>query len=370
MTGSHLAAVVLALVAHVGLLREEPPVTEAEFRQQIQRLDRKNDQAGRLKALKWIAEHPAAKQAELAIPALEHLIRKDPDEKIRDEALLAISKVARKQGKPCPLVLLEAVLDDDVGVRQSAGTVSEFFTTYAPGAVPVLLRGVWSEDAGIRSDCLRLLACAGPRDQVVLAVIETAMHDRIFQVRHNAHCAKFRATNNLGEFLGWLVRLQEDEEGVLYPLPEEKDLRAQERTVRNLAVIGSATLIIEWCDKRPDELAAALLQLLDSKSPLVRRGAARLIGAAFVKVNPPQPGKSGDDFSRQALSYLYHDTKSPKTGDETGRRAEKSKAGVCLEKLNVRDRLAKLSADDMDPAVRRAARDALGQLALVQKKKP
>ena len=94
------------------------------------------------------------------------------------------------------------------------------------------------------------------------------------------------------------------------------------------------------------------------------------VGAAFVKVNPPQPGKSGDDFSRQALSYLYHDTKSPKTGDETGRRAEKSKAGVCLEKLNVRDRLAKLSADDMDPAVRRAARDALGRLALVQKKKP
>ena len=38
-------------------------------------------------------------------------------------------------------------------------------------------------------------------------VIETAKHDRMFSVRHNAHCAKFKANDKLDEFLAWMVRL-------------------------------------------------------------------------------------------------------------------------------------------------------------------
>src|SRR5947207_15175315 len=92
-----------------------------EFSAQIQRLDPKHDRATRLKALEWLIAHHAAKDAGLAIPVLERIIRKDTDERVREDAVVALQRVAKKLRKPCPLVLLEAILDEDVMVRQAAG---------------------------------------------------------------------------------------------------------------------------------------------------------------------------------------------------------------------------------------------------------
>src|SRR5438552_3192095 len=97
-----------------------PSPSPLEFRAQIQRLDPKHDRATRLKTLKWLIEHHAARDAELAIPALERIIRKDADEKVREDAVVALQHLAKALGKPCPLVLLEAVLDEEVIVRQAA----------------------------------------------------------------------------------------------------------------------------------------------------------------------------------------------------------------------------------------------------------
>jgi hypothetical protein len=370
MCWSRFILVFFGLFAALATANAQPTPTDAEFRAQIQRLDRKFDLTFRLTALKWLADHPTAKHADLALPALESVLRKDGEVKIREEAAVALGTLVKRLGKPCPLALVEAVLDENVYVRQAAEAFGNRFTTYPPGAVSTLLRGVASEDAMIRTYCHGLLARAAPGDERVLAIIDAATHDKIFQVRHNAHCAKFLANNNLSEFLTWIVRLQEDEEGVFYPVPEDDVLRKDQKSVRNLALVGTATQIVDWCETRPDELADALLQLLDNTSPLIRRGAARLIGAAVMKVNLSEPGKSENASLLNGLSYTFQDPEWLKKHDESHSHSEKSKACISLEKRRVRNRLIKVSASDRDPLVRNAAEAALRRLALVQEKAP
>lgn len=273
--------------------------------------------------------------------------------------------MATQRRKPCPLALLKAILDDDEVVRSVAGALARLFATYAPGSMDILLRGSWSEDEGIRSDSVMLLAQAAPKDDKVLAVIETAKNDRAFLVRHNAYCAKFKATGKLDEFLAWMIRLQDDEESVLSPIPEDRDLQRRERECRNLVVLGNGQFISEWSDKRPDELAGALLQLLDSKSVVMRRGAIRLIGVASMKVNFADVAKG--EFSTKVLDYLYPDTIETPSKPGGRARIEKSRAAVSLENGKVRERLEGISENDADATVRGAARRTLARLASIQK---
>src|ERR1700730_9078706 len=120
MRWGHWAGLTMVLLfAAVAQAADKTPMLE--FSEQIQRLDPKHGRATRLRALEWLIEHHAAKDAELAIPVLERIIRKDTDERVRENAVAALQRVARTLGKPCPLVLLEAILDEDEMVRQAAG---------------------------------------------------------------------------------------------------------------------------------------------------------------------------------------------------------------------------------------------------------
>jgi hypothetical protein len=335
---------------------------------QVELLNPKNEQAVRLKALQWLIEHRGDKNAELSVPALERIIRKDADSKVRQEAIVALHGVAKEHRRPCPMVLIDTVLDEDVYVRQAAAALSAQFKTFPSEALPVLLRGAWSENDVVRIDCLNLLTCAAPRDERVLAVIETSKQDKMFIVRHNAHCFKFHATDRLDEFLTWIVRLQEDENGVFYPIPEDKELHARDRTARNVCIIGTARMIVDWSEQRPEELAKALLQLLEAKSIPLRRGAARLAGAASVKTTLPVPPTIEED-DPATLSFLFPD--EPKSKSRNGKAAplQQSKTGQCLERYGLRARLKKLSDQDPDSTVRRAAQQSLDRLAKIQGKK-
>jgi len=342
--------------------------TDAEVREWIGRLEQKKDQPARLEALKWFQKHDAAKNARLAIPILEQTIRDDPDSNVRQQAILALFDVARKQKLPCPLALVQALFDQEGSVRQYAGLVTMQLTTFAPGTVELALRASGSADANVRSDGLNLLALAAPRDQKALAVIEAAKNDRTFHVRHNSHCFKFRATDRLDEYLAWLIRLQEDD-SVLDPIPKDEKLRKEEEYSRSLASLYSAQMILEWCEKRPDDLAAALVQLLDHKSPAMRHGAVRLIGVTAVKSDLSN-AKVGKGYLSKVQSYLFPEPESeaPKPGSPPKPRLEKSKVAACLEKRQVRERLEKLSANDPDRQVQGAARFALDRLARLQVK--
>lgn len=350
----------------------QPPETptDGEVRERIRQLERKNDQSSRLEALEWFQEHARAKNAALAIPVLERVIRDDPASNVREQAVLALSRIAREQKIPCPLALVQAIFDTDVTVRQSAGALATLCTAFAPGTVELAFRAAWSDDDAVRACGLNLLALAAPRDEKALAVIETAKNDRSFQVRHNAHCFKFQANRKLDEFLAWLIRLQERDKSVLDPVPNDKMLREREECSRNLGILGSLTLLLEWSEKRPGDLAATLVQLLDHPSPVVRRGAVRLIGVTAVK-SDQSPPKSGDElYFSKVLSYLFPESEAgpSKEGGQPKPRLEKSKVAPYLEKLKVRERLEKLSKNDPDEEVQGAALSALARLARLQDK--
>jgi DNA-binding beta-propeller fold protein YncE len=317
-----------------------PAPTDAEVREWIQRLEQKKDLPARLQALKSLQNHYIMKNTALAIPVLDRTVRDDPVSTVRAEAVLALAHIARNQELPCPLVVVQAIFDQDEYVRQNAGAVAVQFTTFTPGTLELALRAAWSEDTNIRDDGLNLLSLAAPKDQRTLVILETAKNDRSFRVRHNVHCYKFKADGRMDEFLAWIIRLQEDN-SVLDPVPRDEMQRKQDEQTRNLSCIGLTRMIPDWCEERPDDLAAALLQLLDHKSPVVRRGAARLIGVTAEK----------------------HDAEEPKPGSQPKPGPEKSKVAPCLEKRKARERLEKLIDSDPDRDVRAVAGIALVQLS-------
>jgi hypothetical protein len=366
-------------VLALGLARAEapvlkiPPPSDAEVKEQARQVEQNKDKAARLAAVKWFNQRSWSKNAALGIPALEHCIRKDSQMELRREAVQSLAMIAKRLGQPCPLVILEALLDREEEVRWQASADTVLFKTFAPGAVEVLFRCVRSEDDSMRADSLLLLARVAGKDRKVLDVIEKAKQDKTFQVRHAAYCAMFQANDKVDEFLGYMIRVQEDPEAVLSPAEENSETWKRERAMRTLVLLGSAVRMIEWSDERPDDLAPALLKLLEDKSPVMRRGAARMIGAAVVKVNLPDPAKAGMDWQMKVLAPYFDPDKedtSPPKGAASKDRPQKSRVGVRLEKLKVVEHLRKLRDNDPDPAVRFAARTALKRLAQVQEPSP
>jgi hypothetical protein len=181
----------------------------------------------------------------------------------------------------------------------------------------------------------------------------------------------FRANDRLDEFLAYIIRVREDPDAVLSPAPKDPETRDRERAMKNLFVLGSAMRVIEWSERRADELAPILLKLLGDKSAVMRRGAANLIGAAVVKVDLPDPARRPDDWLSRILSQVGQDNMPgpPKKDAPAEGRPQKSKVAVRLEKLNVEARLRELRDQDPDGGVRAAARQALERLAGVQEKK-
>jgi HEAT repeat protein len=312
-----------------------PPVRQpsaGEFKEAAKRLARTSDVKTKLGVLEWLYRNAKAANAGLAIPALEKAVRADPDDDVRCRAILALGWIAKYLNKPCPLAIIEALLDKDDGVVSYAGIASNF-RTFERGSVKVLLRCVQSEREMVRGNTILLLLAAGGKDKSVLEVIEKASQDKSFGVRHNAHVAMFKANDRLDDFLHWIIRVYERVDR-----PSDPERAEKEQTSRDLAILGMAQRIVEWRDKRPEALSKALVKLLDDKSPPIRRGAARLIGPVYLK-NPHE---------------------------ETS--TEKSACAPHLEKLKAEERLQKLRDGDPDTSVRAAARLTLKQLKRVRQK--
>jgi HEAT repeat protein len=116
-------------------------------------------------------------------------------------------------------------------------------------------------------------------------------------------------------------------------------------------------------EKRPDDFALALLKFLEDPSPMIRRGAASLIGATVVKIIPPDL-KSMSDL--KALSEMLK-TDTPTVANKPKGPPQKSNVAIRLEQLKVKKRLRNLADSDPDLNVRAAARYALTRFAMVEK---
>ena len=148
----------LMSAAVVGQERGELPPTDAEINKQVRRLEQGNPEAERLEAVKWLERHAQAKNVHLAALALERCIRTDPSAKVRDAAVLSLGWIAKNRHQTCPLAIVEAMLDKDEFVSQTADAVAGWFKTFPRGSVEILLRCADSQDVNRRSRCLVHLA--------------------------------------------------------------------------------------------------------------------------------------------------------------------------------------------------------------------
>ena len=149
--------------------------------------------------------------------------------------------------------------------------------------------------------------------------------------------------------------------------PAESEAAKLQQTQRNLVMLGGAIRVIEWTNDRPDELAAALLKLLDHKSAAMRRGAADFIGASARKVelkrfDPLEAFNSKKSTFSSLLPYI-----DPK-GEAAKEPEEKPLPSKAFARLLERKAVAKLRyavTMDADISVRAAARLALKHFAEV-----
>ena len=360
--GIVVCAIMISLPAPV-VAQEKvaPPPSDAELKQQLTRLENNIFDNERLEAIKWIERHAGAPNVHLAIPRLEQCIRADPNPLVRDAAVDCRAEVAKKRREPCPLVIVEAILDQDEMVSQSADCYAAHFSKFAPGCVEVLLRCAQSENDRVRhGGSLNHLAYAAGKDKRALEAIEKAMNDKSFGVRHNAHIAMFHANDNLEQLLTYFIRLQQDPDGVLGQVDKTTEDGKREVVIRDMVQVGSVGVIVEWSDKRAEDLAAALVKLLGSESPQLRRGAAYLIGASARKIVWPTGTAMEPDWKK----FLD----PPEKPVQPQKPPEKSKAAFQFEKLKVEDRLRELFQNDTDETVRAAAGIALERLRILGKK--
>lgn len=369
--------VAVALVFTISAHGQQDQSSQAQFAEQLQKLNPKTGKEDRLRALNWLSANARDKHVDAALSALEKCIRDDPEAEVRQRAVNVLGHLALGLKKPCPRIILEALHDTEDFVRYQADVSAGLFKTFAPGSADILLRGMTAENAELRSSSVLLLARVAGKDPTALAAMEKATKDKVLDVRHNAHIALFLARDKLEHHLPYLIRVREDPDSFLSPGPADSEEGKRERSYRNLVLIGTATRMIDWSETRSEELAGALLKLLKEDSALMRRGAARLIGAAAVKVERPVDrgldllGPKGWTDGSSLFPFFDPQVDAPSKKESKPQEAPRpSQVALRLQKLKVEATLRQLQTDDPDRSVRDAARWALDRLASVRAKKP
>lgn len=358
-------AIVVLVYAVPGSAQEAP--SAADFDAQLAKLSTKATKDERLAVAAWLRKNFSSKRAPSAIPALEKLIRDDPEADVRRQAASALFYLVNSHDVDCPLALITALRDPVDEVRWEVSVMTgPYKKRMAPATLDALIAAVGDDRTDVRANCVLLLAHAAGKDAKARAAIEKAKVDRTFDVRHTAYCAWYIATNDLADFLTYMIRVREEPDAVLNPLPEGSEEAKTQLCMKNLFVLGSATRIIEWRNDRPDDLAAALVKLLDDKSAAMRRGAAHLVGASARRVelkqfDPRAPIGSGPNPLESLFPYIEPDAKLPKVAPAPP--VLPSKAYGSLVNRKAVARLRYLATMDTDETVRSAARRSLERFA-------
>ncbi|MBV9125013.1 MAG: hypothetical protein JO112_16790, partial [Planctomycetes bacterium] len=234
------------------------------FPAQVQKLTPGHAREIRLEALDWMLHSGYRPKSDQALRAVEHCVKQDPDPEVRAKAVEVLGMTAyQHQPRVCPLAVLEALLDPDADVRNIAMGCSGMYREFAPGAREVLLKATRHEAPGVRSHALLLLAEIAPRDAGVVQIIRAAQNDKDFDVRCDAHFALFRITGKLEDVVPYYLRMTAECRAEPSPRTEAEK---EERTRKVLRCLGALNLLSDLGEKRPDELAKFLLEMLKDQS--------------------------------------------------------------------------------------------------------
>jgi HEAT repeat protein len=321
----------------------------------MEKLNPKNPQKDRLAALEWIAKNSKDLHAKELLPALETYAKDDKEAEVRAEVVFAIGRIGLDQ-KPmmvCPMILMQALDDQDVFVRQMAGFMSTQFKKFPSKTVEFLLRLEKEGNPDRRSDVHNLLALAGPNEGRVLKVLRKATKDKDFQIRHNAHIFLFQATDKLEDIVPYFL-IYHAERLEAEPLPvDASEEQKTERGSKDLLRLVIITKLLEFGEKRTEEMATLLIKLLESNESYHRRGSTLYIGQSFdSEANSNDASKENNKPDSKAAN------EKPKLQYDFSK-----KLAARLRELKIEDVLRKMSKEDPDEEVQINAAIALEKLA-------
>jgi HEAT repeat protein len=265
------------------------------------------------------ADQPPDKET---IPVLVGLVTEE-DNDIRVAALNTLALIGMTTKGECPLVMVEAIFDKDEDVSSLAASLVGCYEKFPSEALPLLFRAMEHEDREVRQQIPSVLAKAARDDKRTVPALKKAIADKDWWVRSSAVGALFAATHDFDLVVPhWLLaneNYQELTETLRATLTA--DQQSAQVDANNEASLAVQKMIYHG-KKSPQEMGKCLIGLLSDKSPVIRRAAARTLGAL--------------------AGY-------------------KEKTKAVFRELNAHDAVARLLSDS-DPSVKRAAKTALEKL--------
>ena len=289
-----LCCLAFAVVALGSSVWAADPVADA-----IANLDPSRAKADRLAAIRWLKKQSEDAEALQAVEALTAACNEE-DAEIRRESVITLGILCYRNDQPCPLVLVEAMLDPDKRISTNARAVVGFCKVVPKEAVPLLLKCAADLNGDVRSIALMPLARAGGKDPMVLAVLHQAAHDRYVHVRTNAAAAIWQMTGDLSQVVPCWLLLTEDSEGPA----AEGDL---EKESLNIAAFAGAMMLRKQSLARPREMCDVLVKLVDSNHQALRRAAVRNL-RAMAMASPEAKQVLEEQGVPELLKKLSDDT--------------------------------------------------------------
>jgi hypothetical protein len=282
------------------------------------------------------------------VPILEGWMKEDPDSFVRYKAIELRGMIAYEhEKKVCPLSVAQALLDKEADPREAAELAASLLKEFPPEVIAVVLTAAKNADADMRGKAMQVVALVADRNKEARTVLAAARNDKEFGIRHNAHAAWFKLTDDLDIFLPYCLQIQV-EFGNLPPPPADSSEKVKrERFSKQLMRAGVLRLVHQQGEQRTEKVASLIFDQFKNETPLIRRCAAAFIAyladdtlkvprkAKAVKDGTTFDEEKRDDFE---LEHVYS-----------------LKLITRLSELNIDKKLLQLERDDGDQEVRETA---------------
>lgn len=271
------------------------------------------------KALMRMEKPPVEKSA----PILRAWL-KEKDSDFRAAALESLTVELMLTKGECPVEALELMFDKVDSVRWNAATCVSCLDKFPKTAAPLLLRAATHEDRAVRDVVPRALVRAAREHRRTVPVLMALTRDKDMLVQAHAFEALFDATQDFDLVVPYWLRTDESyQRSVEEHKSVQNGARRKDPELESVPPLEYAKkLLEEYGKKEPEKLGNCLIKLLKDKSPVIRRGASRTLGAMAAD----------EKASKEVLRTLS--------------------ASQAIEKLE----------DDSDESVRAAAKAALTKL--------
>lgn len=212
------------------------------------------------------------------IRRLAHYLN-DPEPQIRRELGQVIQFVVARDCKEFPIELAPVLKHSDPDVRQTAVIGIASVKPFPKQYIPLLIEATKSRNIAVRREAPIAIGKAVGNTPEARAVIEPMFKDEELSVRHNAHVAHFRSTDDMAEWVPHLLKMTANRPPrPRDPTPKEK----QHGDLQKLLAIACVFEIYNLVQTRADEVAKHLLDNIDHKDLEIQLCALRQLRAMCI----------------------------------------------------------------------------------------